>query len=436
MRFPPRNTIRLRLTLLYAALFLVSGAVLVAFIYTLVDHSLGPLVVSTHLSPSSGATPAAATHAPPARPQPPQDGLAQAAHAQEMHALLVNSMIALPVMAVLSAVAGWIVAGRVLRPLRVITGSVREITAHRLHERLNVAGPRDELAELSETFNGLLDRLMAAFEAERLFVANASHELRTPLTRERTVMEVALRDKNATVESLRAAGERVLASGEQLEKLIEALLTLARSQRELEADEPFDLAQAAEKALANTESAAYAAEVTTHAELGSAPGRGDPRLAERLVANLVDNSIRHNLPGGQVQVRTWSAEGASYVRVSNTGQAVPVDELHRLIHPFQRLAPGRGGGTGSGLGLSIVQAIADAHGARCTLTSRPEGGLTVEVRFPTTPGDHGPDSAGPGAAQSTESRSAAGQPPTAPPKTDSNPSLWCGGLFTRVVTRW
>jgi signal transduction histidine kinase len=422
MRFPPRNTIRLRLTLLYAGLFLVSGAVLVAIIYTLVDGSLGPLLVSTHLSPGSGATSAATAQAQQPQPQGPQDGLARAAHAQELHTLLVNSMIALPVMAVLSALAGWIVAGRVLRPLRVITGSVREITAHRLHERLVVAGPRDELAELSETFNGLLDRLMAAFEAERMFVANASHELRTPLTRERTVMEVALRDKNATVASLRAAGERVLASGEQLEKLIEALLTLARSHRELEANEPFDLSEAAAKALVNTESAAQAAGVTMYAELQPSPGRGDPRLAERLVANLVDNSIRHNVTGGRVDVRTWSADGSSYVRVSNTGQPVPATELHRLIHPFQRLAPGRSGGTGSGLGLSIVHAIAAAHGARCVLASRPDGGLTVEVRFPATPRGSGPV-LGPGASQNTDLSGTADQAPAAPPKTDSNSSM-------------
>jgi signal transduction histidine kinase len=398
----PRNTIRLRLTLLYAALFLFSGAVLVTIIYTLVNGSAGPLVSITHLNPapngSGGGGGGAAQHTQP--PQPLQNGLAEAAHAQEMHELLVNSMIALPVMAVISALFGWIVAGRVLRPLRVITGSVREITAHRLNERLSVAGPRDELAELSETFNSLLDRLEAAFEAERLFVANASHELRTPLTRERTVMEVALRDKNATVDSLRAAGERVLASGQQLEKLIEALLTLARSQRELEADEPFDLADAAAKSVANTENAARIATVTVHADLARAPGRGDPRLAERLVANLVDNAIRHNIPGGQVTVRTWQDDGWSHVRVENTGQPVPTTELHRLMHPFQRLAPGRGSGSGSGLGLSIVRAIAAAHGAHCALASRPGGGLIVEVRFRGNYGQFAP-----------------------PPKADSNSSM-------------
>jgi signal transduction histidine kinase len=411
----PRNTIRLRLTLLYAAFFLLSGAVLVAIIYTLVDGSAGPLVSVTHLNPVPAGTGGGTTaHAQP--PQPPQSGLAQAAHAQEMHELLVNSMIALPVMAVVSALLGWIVAGRVLRPLRVITGSVREITAHRLSERLLVAGPRDELAELSETFNSLLDRLEAAFEAERLFVANASHELRTPLTRERTVMEVALRDKNATVDSLRAAGERVLASGQQLEKLIEALLTLARSQRELEADEPFDLAEAAAKSVANTESAARLARVAVHADLAPAPGRGDPRLAERLVANLVDNALRHNVPDGHVLVSTRQADGFSQVRVENTGALVPATELHRLTHPFQRLTPVRGSGSGSGLGLSIVRAIAAAHGAQCALASRPGGGLIVEVRFRTP-------TRGPRSVAGPQTPHCAERQPAVPPKADSNSSM-------------
>jgi signal transduction histidine kinase len=377
--FPPRNTIRLRLTLVYAALCLLSGTILIAIVYTLVDSSFVLFLSTTHLSPGPEGQPVASRTQPP---QPVHDDLAQAAaHTEVMHTLLVNSLLALPATAVPAALVGWIVAGRVLRPLRVITGSVREITARRLDERLLVAGPRDELADLSETFNGLLDRLEAAFEAERLFVANASHELRTPLTRERTVMEVALRDKNATIASLRAAGERVLASGEQSEKLIEALLTLARSQRVLAVDEPFDLSEAASRALANTESAARAAEVTVRAELLPAPGRGDPRLAERLVANLVDNAIRHNVAGGQVEVRTWSKDGSAYLLVANTGQNVPAAELHRLIHPFQRLAPDRGAAPGSGLGLSIVHAIAAAHGARLALTPRPGGGLTVEVRF-------------------------------------------------------
>ena len=379
MHFPPRNTIRLRLTLVYAALFLVSGTGLVGMIYVLVDRSTGPLVSSIHLT-----TPDGSQLSPGALPPAPLPaGLAQVARAQEMHNLLVDSEIALAVMVAVAAGLGWLVAGRVLRPLRAITGSVREISAHRLHERLAVAGPQDELHELSETFNGLLDRLEAAFEAERLFVANASHELRTPLTRERTVMEVALRDREATVDSLRAAGERVLASGAQLEKLIEALLTLARSQRDLEASEPFDLSAAAAAALKSANGAIRLAAMTVATDLRPAPGHGDPRLVERLVVNLVENAIRHNAPAdGWMQVTTGVRDGWAAVRVCNTGPVVPPAELERLMHPFQRLVPGRSTGAGSGLGLSIVRAITAAHDARLTVASRPEGGLEIEVRFP------------------------------------------------------
>ena len=382
MRLRPRNTIRLRLTVLYASLFLGSGAGLVAIIYALVNNSPGPLVSTTYLTIGAGST-----GQPAGRPTAPLSAAqAAASHAAEMHQLLVNSEIALAAMVAISAFLGWVVAGRVLSPLRTITGSVREITANNLDERLAVTGPRDdELTELSETFNSLLDRLEAAFTAERLFVANASHELRTPLTRERTVMEVALRDKSATVESLRAAGERVLASGEQLEKLIEALLTLARSQRGIDQRSPFDLRDAADKALTAAAPAAREAGLSVRADLERAPGIGDPRLAERLVANLVDNAVRHNVPHGDIgdiEVTTGAHDGRSFVRVSNTGPLVPPRELERLVHPFQRLAPGRSGQPGSGLGLSIVHAIAAAHGAQCLLTARPDGGLTAEVRLP------------------------------------------------------
>ena len=387
MRLRPRNTIRLRLTVLYASLFLGSGAGLVAIIYALVNNSSGPLQSTTYLTTGAGTAgqPAGQLAGQPAgRPAAPLSA-AQAAesHAAEMHQLLVNSEIALALMVAISAFLGWVVAGRVLSPLRTITGSVREITANKLDERLAVTGPRDdELAELSVTFNGLLDRLEAAFTAERLFVANASHELRTPLTRERTVMEVALRDKNATIESLRAAGERVLASGEQLEKLIEALLTLARSQRGIDQQAQLDLRDAADKALTAAAPAAREAGLSVRTKLEHAPAVGDPRLAERLVANLVDNAVRHNVPNGDIEVTTGIRDGRSFIRVDNTGPRIPPSELERLTHPFQRLAPGRSARPGSGLGLSIVHAIAAAHGAQCLLTARPDGGLTVEVRLP------------------------------------------------------
>jgi signal transduction histidine kinase len=376
-----RNTIRFRLTVLYTCLFLGCSAALLSITYTLVDRSAGPLVSTIFLHSGTGGN-QGGTPTQTLPPAPLSQAYANAQHAAEMRQLLSYYAIAMAVMVVVSVVLGWLVAGRVLYPLRTITASVRDISASNLHERLVIAGPKDELAELSETFNELLDRLEAAFEAERLFVANASHELRTPLTRERTVMEVALRDKNATVDSLRTAGQRVLASGEQLERLIEALLTLARSQRGLELHEPLDLCDAAGKVL----SAAGGA-LAVAADLRPAPATGDPRLAERLVGNLVDNALRHNVPDGHVEVVTGTQDGQAFIRVSNTGPQIPDEELARLLRPFQRLVPGRGAGRvpGSGLGLSIVHAITVAHGARCRLLARPGGGLIVEVWFPPVP---------------------------------------------------
>lgn len=206
----PRNTVRLRLTLLYGGLFVLSGACLLTITYVLVREAGGVVVAITHYETG---VPAGSGSIQPPPPLSSANGYASAQHAAELRQLLGYSAIALGIMAIVSVVLGWLVAGRVLQPLRTITTSVREISASNLNERLAADGPDDELSELAATFNALLDRLEAAFDAQRQFVANASHELRTPFARERTVMEVALRDPKATVGSLRAAGEGVLAFG-------------------------------------------------------------------------------------------------------------------------------------------------------------------------------------------------------------------------------
>ena len=308
--------------------------------------------------------------------------LASQQHAAQMRELLVQSGIALGVMAVVSMMLGWIVAGLVLRPLRTITATARGISATNLHQRLALEGPDDELKELGDTFDGLLERLEASFRAQRQFVANASHELRTPLARQRTLAQVALADPDASVESLRAAHERVLASGTQQERLIEALLTLARGQTGLERREPFDLAVVTGQVLQARSDADHRA-VEVHEELAPAPVLGDPRLLERLVANLVDNAIRYNVPHGKIHVTTQTRSGHAVVSVTNTGPVVPATAVERLFQLFQRLGADRTSrGDGVGLGLSIVQAIADAHGATVTAHPQPGGGIEVEVSFP------------------------------------------------------
>jgi signal transduction histidine kinase len=259
-----------------------------------------------------------------------------------------------------------------------MTAATRQISEENLHERLALSGPNDELKELGDTIDGLLARLEAAFDAQRRFVANASHELRTPLTLERAMIEVALADPNADAESLRAVCERVLAAGAEQERVIEALLTLARSQRGLEERRPFDLAAVAEAALAD-----LGPEPRVEAMLESAATSGDQRLVERLVVNLLDNAVRHNVRDGWVRVRTRVEGERALLRVENTGPVVPADEVASLVEPFRRAAPERAShGGGLGLGLSIAAAIASAHDATLELRARPEGGLDVELALP------------------------------------------------------
>ncbi len=311
-----------------------------------------------------------------------------AEHAQraaDSHQLLVDSGIALAIVAVLALLAGWLLAGRMLRPIRTITRAAQRISSASLHERLALDGPQDELKELGDTLDDLFGRLDAAFEAQRQFVANASHELRTPLTRQRALIQVALADPNASFSSLRAAHERVLASEEHLEQMIDALLTLTRGQTGLERREDLDLATIASQALLAREPEAAARGLDLRATLLTAPADGDPRLVERLMANLIDNAIRHNLPGGHVAITTGTRDRHAFVSIANTGPDVPPEQLDRLFQPFQRLDGTRlqrDHGHGLGLGLSIVQAIATTHGAELTTRTRPQGGLVVEVAFP------------------------------------------------------
>ena len=414
-RFRAPRTVRLRLTLLYVGLFLASAACLLVITYFLVARQLpGTVTLRTSGGGTAGTSSQVVTGgtgagagaglgacAPPADGTLPtvtqmNDCVQQAAAGlrnDTLDQLLIESGIALGIMAVASVGLGWLMAGRVLSPLRTITAAARRISARSLHQRIAMSGPDDELKELGDTFDQLLGRLDASFRAQRQFVANASHELRTPLARQRTLLEVALRDKRATNASLRTACERALAAGEQQERLIAALLTLARGERGLDAFEPFDLGAIATGALAAVRDEAEARAVTVTADLGAAPALGDPRLAEQLAANLADNAIRYNVAGGQVEIGTGDRDGRAFLTVSNTGPVIPPDQLGRLFQPFQRLDPGRSGSGpergGLGLGLAIVSAIAAAHGAELRAVTRAAGGLAVEVVFPATPAGAG-----------------------------------------------
>ena len=405
---------RLRLTALYVGLFLASAACLLVITYFLVAQQLpGTLAVRTTTGGSTGTsqeiitggtagTSALTACAPPDGGAAPTSAqmttCSQAAQAEAaglrrntLNQLLIESGIALGIMAVASVGLGWLMAGRVLSPLRTITAAARRISARSLHQRIGMTGPDDELKELGDTFDQLLGRLDASFRAQRQFVANASHELRTPLARQRTLLEVALRDRQATNASLRLACERALVAGEQQERLIAALLTLARGERGLDTFEPFDLGAVAAGTLEARRDEAQARGVTVTTDLGPAPALGDPRLAERLVANLADNAIRYNEPGGLVEITAGRRDDRAFLAVTNTGPVIPPDQLGRLFQPFQRLAEARRAGSrgtdqgGLGLGLAIVSAIAAAHGAALHAVTRVAGGLTIEVIFPPQP---------------------------------------------------
>jgi signal transduction histidine kinase len=281
------------------------------------------------------------------------------------------------------AVAGaWWLAGRFLRPLRAITATAQEISASNLHRRLTLTGPSDELTDLGATLNDLFGRLEAAFDAQRHFIANASHELRSPLTAERTLLQVALADPDATTEMWRATGEKVLKWSNHQQQLIDALLSLATSERGIEKWEPFDLAQIAGSVLLGRKHEAHLRAIRIDATLVSAQSTGDPTLIELLIANLVDNALRHNVTGGTIEVATISPPGRASITVTNTGPIITHADLERLFRPFQQVGAERVRHTdGHGLGLAIVQAIARAHGAHITAQPRQAGGLDVTVSF-------------------------------------------------------
>jgi signal transduction histidine kinase len=361
-----RPTVRLKMTLLYAGVFFVAGALLLSVSYALVRNNLTNPSNLRNLPADNWSYNVAAQH------EIAQDALAR---------LRTQYAIALAAMTGFSVVLGWAVAGRVLRPLQRITATAKRVSQDNLDERIGLEGPRDELKELADTFDGMLERLSGAFASQRRFVANASHELRTPLTVIRTELEVTLADPNATTGELRTMAETVRDATLATERLIQALLTLARSQGGIQRRDDVDLADAARLALGQTLADAAARHIDMRPTLDPAPVRGDRRLLERLVANLVENAVRHNVDGGAVEVRTGRAAGLSTVEVRNDGDVIPSEALASLLEPFQRLDRGAHG-DGVGLGLSIVRSVAEAHGGSVELRARPSGGLVVRVALP------------------------------------------------------
>ena len=404
----PRG-VRLRLTLLYTLLFVAGGAALLGITYGLVSNSLNarPGAVSARSAPNQAqlrqckeqvtSKHAAATAGSPAAKAGPSSSLAcekvfalgalagqSAQRERTLNELLEWSLVGLAGLTLVSAGLGWMMAGRVLRPVRDITGAARRASERHLGERINLRGPQDELKELADTFDDMLERLDLAFTSQRQFVANASHELRTPLTAMRTAIDVALAKPNPTTEQLRATSEKVRRSIERAEHIIDALLTLAVSNQGTGELESLDLATAAEDALDVLAERARGSGLRVETELARAEVTGSRVLLERLVGNLVENAVVHNVADGWVRVRAGTNDGHAYLEVANSGPVVSEEELPQLFEPFRR-ADARIGSSGVGLGLSIVESVGEAHGARVNAQASPGGGLVVSVIMPSRP---------------------------------------------------
>jgi signal transduction histidine kinase len=380
---------RSRLTLLYTSLFALGGAVLISITYLLLAHALDttatptlPPAIQQQIGRCENALQAGGDSASvDVKCGALYANAVEAGAASQRGATLANlltySFLSLAGATLLAAVAGWILAGRILRPVHRLTSAARAAGEQNLSQRIALQGPRDELRELADTFDAMLERLDRAFAGQRQFIANASHELRTPLTVMRTTMDVVLARPKPTPDELVSMAADVRQAVDHAERLIEVLLVLARTDQALALTDPLDLAAVAEDALEGR----TADGITTVAMLDEAPVTGDGVLLERLVANLLDNAERYNVTGGTVEISTTAHDSTCVLRVVNTGAVVPPDMVERLFLPFTRLDD-RTRHDGFGLGLTLVSSIAAAHGGTVAATAVLTGGLDVSVRLP------------------------------------------------------
>jgi hypothetical protein len=300
--------------------------------------------------------------------------------------LLTTGLIFFGIVVIIGTVGGYILAKQALRPIAKLTQTARALSTETLDQRINLGGPDDELRELADTFDDMLARLDAAFDSQRLFVANASHELRTPLAVIRTELEVTLSDPDADVAELRRMGQVVGQAAERAQRLVASLLTLARLQAvergELEVHERVDLATLIPDVMDAVTSEAHAKGVSIETEIDPAITIGDPRLLERLIGNLVENGIRHNVPNGWLRVTTGQTAERVWLHVANGGALIASADVEALFEPFRRGGRVRTATRGSGLGLAIVRLIVDAHHGKLQAAAPPFGGLAIRIELP------------------------------------------------------
>lgn len=377
-----RISLRWRLAVAYGALLTVAAAILLAVAVVVADRTVAvtpglPPDTEVEIVTADGATVTVTSGA-----------VQQALRDQARDAILRTGGLAFGLVVIAGAAAGYVVAGRVLRPVSELTATAQRLSTATLAERISYRGPRDELAELAGAFDEMVGRLDAAFAGQQRFAANASHELRTPLTVIRTEVEVALADPEATAADLRTSAEIVREATIRADALVESLLVLARSEAEAERGmlsrrEAVDLAALVPGAMAAIGSETTERDLSIESEFAPAPIVGDPELLSRLVGNLVENAVRHNIDGGTVSIRCGQRVGWAWLTVANSGPVFEPAELTDLLAPFRRGGSGRSGVRGVGLGLSIVRAVVAAHHGTVDLTARPGGGLDVQVSLPT-----------------------------------------------------
>ena len=372
----PRTTLRWRLTLVYGAVAAGVGLLLLVLSLLLVDRALSAGSLSPDL--------------PIRIPVPGPDLITTLGAVQDdlrrdaLEMLLRQGVLALLALGTLGVAVSYYLAGRVLQPLQDITAAAQRLSAERLDARIDLAGPQDELKQLADTFDDMLGRLEAAFEAQRRFVADASHELRTPLAVMRTEVDVALADPDASADELREAAQVVRDATMRADRLVDSLLLLAQSERRggPELRERVELPEVAAQALAAVAGEVAERELQVATGYASAVVVGDHGLLERLAGNLVENAVRHNVQGGWIRVDTGVVEGRARIEVSNSGAVIDSREVAGLFEPFRRHGTARTARRGAGLGLAIVRAVAELHRGTARASARPDGGLTVTVDLP------------------------------------------------------
>jgi signal transduction histidine kinase len=386
-----RLSLRVKLTLVYVGLFVTMAALLLGIDYTLMDRTL-PTTPSENVLIQTGIAGANSGVTAPTDSQPgarealtigQANIIAGDIRAQTLQTLLVQSGLALLVAAALAIVFGWLLAGRVVGPVKTVTAQARRMSERNLHERIAMQGPQDELKDLADTFDGMLARLDAAFEGQRLFVANASHELRTPLAITRAAVDVQLQRAKPSQEQWKAMAEMVLRSTSRSERLIGSLLLLARIEQGSHRHAAVDLSGVLDEVVIESRPLAQKRSIRLD-ELrpDTVMVAGDEELLRRMIGNLLENAVRHNQDGGFVRVELAAGDGIATLTVTNGGEMLADSAVRDLAQPFQRGGASRSAGEGAGLGLSIVKSIAGAHGGRLGLRARPDGGLEVTVRIP------------------------------------------------------